>query len=198
MKFKEWLINRDKEEANVSIPDAAIKVHLPSVKQQTKYSCGAAAFRSIADYFRIRKDEKEWMKLLETSTKGTEHDNLVKIAKGCGMQVECREGMTVEDLCTHLDNKVPVICAMQAWGAKEYYKKGQSGHYVVAIGYDNNNIYFEDPTIAGKRGFLNKKEFNRRWHDKDVNGNKVKKLGVAMWKGTAEPHKKIAKAKKIN
>ena len=40
-----------------------------------------------------------------------------------------------------------------------------NGHYMVVIGIDNQNVYFEDPAILGSRGYITDQEFLDRWHD---------------------------------
>ena len=40
---------------------------------------------------------------------------------------------------------------------------------MVAIGYDDKFIYFEDPSILGGVGYIPKAEFLVRWHDYDTN-----------------------------
>ena len=52
------------------IPEDAIKIALPQVRQLTDYSCGAAAFRAICRYFRVGpKKEKQYINLLNTTYK---------------------------------------------------------------------------------------------------------------------------------
>lgn len=48
---------------------------------------------------------------------------------------------------------------------------------MIAIGYDDDNIYFEDPAIFGK-GYIPKKEFLKRWHALDK--KEVIRLGIAV------------------
>ena len=43
----------------------------------------------------------------------------------------------------------------------------EDGHYVVAIGYDNKNIYLMDPSTLGNYTFIPIPEFLDRWHDQD-------------------------------
>src|SRR5205823_4615259 len=39
------------------------------------------------------------------------------------------------------------------------------GHWVVAVGYDKNNLYFMDPSTAGRYTYIPKAQFLERWHD---------------------------------
>jgi predicted double-glycine peptidase len=193
ISFRQWL------EAT-EIPAKAIKIALPGVRQQTKYSCGAVAFRAICMYFGVGpEDEKEYIKMLGTNAKdGTWPEAIVKHAKRLGFKVHAKIGMTIEELKNFLDQGIPVICSMQAWGSPKYYKTADSGHYIVAIGYDKKRLYFEDPSMdGGRRGYLSYKEFDERWHDKDCHGHDCNHLGIALWHYTPKPVKKGDEAKYI-
>ena len=193
LDFRVWL---EKQEG---IPDEAIKVQLPSVRMQREGACGAQAFRAICLYYNVGPDdEKGHMKLLGTTSNGTWPESIIKHAKELKFQVESKTGMTIRELVKFLNKRIPVICAMQAWGEPSKYHTDASGHYVVAIGYDQEKIYFEDPSIdGGKRGFLPYKEFLRRWHDVDAHGHDCNQLGIAMWRDDPEPQKKITTAKRL-
>jgi len=53
------------------------------------------------------------------------------------------------------------------------------GHYVVAIGFDKNKIYFADPSSIYKT-YLTYKELEERWHDQDINDKKYINYGIAV------------------
>jgi predicted double-glycine peptidase len=187
LKFRLWLEQQ--------IPKDAIKVALPKGIMQRAGACGAQAFRAICLYFNAGpENEKEFMNLLGTNKDGTTPENIIKCAKKLGFQAEAKTGMKISELIGYL----PVLCAMQAWGKPEIYRKNKSGHYVVAIGYDNNNIYFEDSSITNERGFLRHDEFLKRWHDIDAHGHQCNQLGIAIWMKTPHPDKKLNKAKHID
>lgn len=54
------------------------------------------------------------------------------------------------------------------------------GHYAVVIGRDPLNLIFADPLLM-TRGFLTKKEFLTRWHDRDRDGLDYDRLGIAIY-----------------
>ena len=64
--------------------------------------------------------------------------------------------MSIVQLIDHLRNNRPVILLMQAWSDPivDYTNDFDDGHYVVAIGYDLNYIYFEDPWILGNIAYI--------------------------------------------
>ena len=36
---------------------------------------------------------------------------------------------------------------------------------MVVIGFNDNNVYFEDPYILGSRGYMSRQEFQEGWHN---------------------------------
>ncbi len=64
--------------------------------------------------------------------------------------------MSIFQLIDHLRNNRPVILLMQAWSDPivDYTNNFDDGHFVVAIGYDLNYIYFEDPWILGSIAYI--------------------------------------------
>jgi predicted double-glycine peptidase len=188
MKFIEWL----------AIREGAIKTPVPTKPQEFKHSCGAGALRSILHYFGINKTEEEVRKATDTNKNGTQTQDIIKAARHFGLNTKAKYNMDVQDLKDWLDQNKPVLICFQAWGSKKYYKTKESGHYAVAIGYDDKNVYFQDPSIHSKtRGHLSWKEFVKRWHDKDAKGNERDRYGIAMWKSGAKTKETINKSKRI-
>lgn len=184
-----------------------IKVRLPKVKQTESFSCGAAALRSISELFGVGpENEKEFIKACKTSHKtGTRPKDIIRAARSFGLSVKPISGMSIDTLKAHLDLGRPIICCLQAWGGNEKeendksYRDRASGHYVVACGYDHALIYFEDPMMEGSRGFLSYKDFKKRWHDEDYDGNVFKNFGMVIWKQSGEEidREHVPQAKKI-
>ena len=62
-----------------------------------------------------------------------------------------------------------------AWEAR-----WEDGHYVVAVGLDDRNLYVMDPSVRGSYGFIPRAELLRRWHDFEiVGGRRVDTTGLA-------------------
>ena len=92
--------------------------------------------------------------------------------------------MDIGQVKNYIDKKFPVILLIQAWPdkkVKDWKNDWIDGHYVVAIGYDKNKIYFEDPS-SSLRTYLYYKELEERWHDIDLKKNKKKynHLGIVV------------------
>jgi uncharacterized protein len=188
MEFKFWLLNEEK-----------VKVHVPEVSQSTGFSCGAVALQAVFKHYGVKKSEEEMIKLLGSNSEdGTTTESLVKVARRFGFHTRAKHNMDISDLKKWLNDKKPVIVVMQAKGTeKEYknYKKLDKGHYVVAIGYDKDWLYFEDPSsdMKGKRGKIAINDFSRRWKDVDGDNAIRYRWGLAVWKNQAYRHHHVVK-----
>ena len=176
------------------VPDGAVKVDLPGVQQRDDYSCGAAALMAVCSYFGVGPDDlEEYKKKLGTNEEnGTNVYEILKMARGLGLQADIHHGMTLDELRRYLDEGSPVIVSIQAYGDPATYYRDDNGHYVVAIGYDESNFYFEDPVLPGRRGFLPIQEFDRRWHDDEGTAEKPDvhaHLGVVVRRKAGESAK---------
>jgi predicted double-glycine peptidase len=179
-----------REEAAVycQVAQNAIKVPLPEIHQADYYSCGAAALMSIGSYYGVGPEDLDtWKTDLDTRTDtGTDVEPIVQYARN-NMMLDVtliERNMTDGQLCTALDAAKPVLCLIQAYGEPaEYEKLNENGHYVVAIGYDRANVYFMDPKLTGRRGFLSWPEFHRRWHENlgtERNPDVHSRLGIVI------------------
>lgn len=183
--------------------ETAIKTHVPTGGQERKFSCGAAALLVIFKYFKVGpQDEAAIRKLVKSHPKaGTRTQDIIAACKKYGLKTKVRYNMDRHELEGWLDKKKPVIVCLQAWGEHHEYKDKASGHYVVAIGYDEKNVYFQDPLIYEKsRGHIPWNEFIRRWRDKDVDGNPRVRYGISIWKDGVQTRASevVKKSKKIH
>lgn len=179
----------------------SIYINLPSSRQQTNFTCGPIALRSIAKYYGKDLDnEKAFKDLCDAGkVKGTHPEDMANAARALGLKAIIKDNMTIEELTHYISKKIPVVCAIQAYGKEEEYDQLKDGHYVVAIGFDNDNIYFEDPSVKGKRPFLPKDEFLKRWIDKEafVPNPIRKRLGILIYGKHPENYEIISKTVKL-
>jgi predicted double-glycine peptidase len=160
-------------ERYTEIPDDAIKIPLASVRQPNDYSCGAAAMMSVCRYYGVGpKKLADLEEALGTNKEiGTYFKNIVAYARQLGLESDWQDQMTVKELKTLIGRGIPVICSIQAYADDQQHYEvpdwNQDGHYVVAIGFDDANIYFMDPSITGRRGYLAWSEFKQRWHENE-------------------------------
>ena len=166
-------------------------MRLPIIRQAANYTSGVACVQSVmryADYcFDIREDNlKEALKATEAD--GTKWYNMVNYLNAVRLddkEAQCfrarkEEHMTVDGLLDEIDQGHPVICAIQAWGYDEneeytmdldYSDEWECGHWVVAVGYNKDNIFFMDPSTAGNYTYIPKDKLVARWHDYNVDEN---------------------------
>jgi len=144
---------------------------VPDVFQSTGYSCGVSALQSILAYWGIEAREAELFRSLGTTEQdGTSPENITRVARSYGLTARMQEGATVRDIAAALAKREPVIVDIQAWpdkstGNTRWDNDWEDGHYVIAIGLDEKNLYVEDPSLIGCRGFIPLTEFQSRWHD---------------------------------
>lgn len=182
-------------EARENPPASSIKhfIYVPMTRQDTDYTCGVTALQSILGYYGFDKRLGELASILDANPeKGTNYLHMASYAKAQGFAVEVRMEMTLDELKGYIDQKKPVLLAIQAWADdKEVYlrNKNEDGHYVVAIGYDDRNVYFMDPSTLGHYTYIPTGEFVSRWHDYDSYGKQVlTRLGIIITKPNAAPY----------
>jgi predicted double-glycine peptidase len=170
-----------------AIPPGAIEIDLPNTTQLENYSCGAAALLAVCSYFGVgpewEEDVNRDMKLKES---GSDPGQIIAAAQKYGLKAKEYRGMTTAQLLACLRARRPVMMMLQAWSARprrSYRDVWSEGHWVVAIGHDRQGIYFEDPTLAGARGFIAHGALDERWHDVEgADDHHVERLGIALWR----------------
>lgn len=170
------------------IPRGAIATPLPLVIQRADHTCGAAALLAVCRYFDVgATTEADVVAAMRFGVEGSDPAHLVRAIRRFGLRWEEHRGMTDAALRACLDRGRPVILMLQAWGDRARYRHyyrdhWRDGHWVVAIGYDAEGLYVEDPLLAGARGFVSYAALADRWHD--VEGptrRRVHRYGVAVW-----------------
>ena len=160
-------------------------INLPSIRQTTDYTCGAASLLSVLNYYGLYEDsEIDLAEELESDEDwGTDPVNIVKVAQRYGLVTHEHTRMTIESLAEFVRGGIPVIVAYQAWSEEEDHWQDcwLDGHYSVVVDVDSENVYFEDPSLgAGEIGFIPAGEFLARWHDVDRYGNELRQYGLAL------------------
>lgn len=190
-----WFVNVSHGEAkeNTSVSTIEKFIYVPMTRQNTDYTCGVTALQSILGYYGVdqRLDDLS-AKVKPDPEKGTNYMNMANYAKSQGFEVSIRTRMTLDELRGYIDQKQPVLLVIQAWTDSKdaySYKKNEDGHYVVAIGYDDRNFYFMDPSTLGHYTYIPAEEFVTRWHDYDSYSNQiVHRFGMIITKPVAIPY----------
>lgn len=157
---------------------------LPITRQATDYTCGASALQSVMRYYGDEYMETELANILKSDpNEGTTYNNIVNYSRSEGYKVNVYKNMKFADLKKLINNKKPVIVLLQAWSdtPQDYTKDWEDGHYAVAIGYDEKNVYFMDPSTLGNYTFVPARQFQDRWHDTD-GAEKLYNFGMVVEK----------------
>lgn len=162
-------------------------LRLPLIRQATNYTCGVAALQSILAYYGEDVREDTLAKELRADKRdGTRHKQIEKFAKKRGYEVEVALGCSSKALKDFLDAGKPTLVLIQAWPSKaaDFSDDWKDGHYVVAVGYDQERFYFMDPSTVGQYTYIPFVEFEKRWHDVDGR-TKLQHFAVAISKRAA-------------
>jgi ABC-type bacteriocin/lantibiotic exporter with double-glycine peptidase domain len=189
------------------IPPNAIRIALPDTSQQKGYSCGASCLQSVCHYYGLGgEDEPEYVEKMKINPKVGSHPFQVRgLAEEYGLSWKEYQPMTMEQLKGELRGRKPVMLMIQAWGeekGKDGWRKSYKGiwgegHWVVAIGYDRDGIFFEDPSLQAVRGFLAYAELEERWHDVGPEKEHVEHYGLVLWKPRTKVSAYATRAERI-
>jgi|GEM_PF-3243054 predicted double-glycine peptidase len=127
-------------------------LYIPDVLQYSDFGCGDMCAQAVMAYYGTDINEIKLLKKLKTrKTIGTGTEHIIEFFEKKKFKVEARS-MYIDDLISFINKEIPVIILAQAWkNSKVRYQRTKAfGHYMIAIGYDDKNIYFEDTAIFGK------------------------------------------------
>lgn len=155
---------------------------LPQLRQTYWYDCWAKALQAALVYYGIQIREDHIMQYANTSEDWTPIQWIIKTAHKYGLKTDSKS-MTIDDIKQYLDKNIPVIIVLQAWAQNkkiDWENDWIDWHYVVAIGYTKDKIFFEDPS-SFERTYLKYDELQKRWHDIDTDGKKYFNHGIAIF-----------------
>lgn len=149
---------------------------IPDVIQMNSWSCGVGVVQSVCMYYGIWGYQDEYAREMgTTSDQGTHPLRITAYLQKSGLKASLREGMTLDQLRKEVDQGHLVIIDYQAWGEpadKDYRQEWEDGHYSLVVGYNDQAIFIEDPSLLGTTGYLKNQEFLDRWHDYEIEGGK--------------------------
>jgi len=152
-----------------SPPGPSLLGGIPDVRQSTGYTCGASALQAVLAHWGTQeREDRLAARLHSTPEAGTHPLEIVRVAREFGLTADLREGLELSDLQTALVAGTTVIVDLQARRDRTdlpWTETWDDGHYMVLLGMDGENLYFEDPSLLGSRGTIPRSEFIDRWHD---------------------------------
>jgi predicted double-glycine peptidase len=178
-------------------------IELPGTVQETGHTCGAAALRSICAYYGCAPaSEAELVAAMGFGEDGSDPAHVLRAVARYGLHHREYRPMTDRQLARCLDRGRPVLIMLQAWPdvapPAGFANVWDSGHWVVAIGYDARGVYFMDPSIDGARGFLTHDALAERWHDiEGGDAHHVHRYGVAIWRQRVVGAQHVARVEPI-
>lgn len=156
----------------------------PDSRQSTDFSCGAAAVQAILCYYGVDYREKDiGLALRSRPAVGTPVESILSYLAKSNLQTWAGK-MTTQNLRAWIDRQVPVIIPIQAWPDKpieDWKNDWEDGHYVIAIGYTDKVIVFEDPSVQGNRAYISEAELEDRWHDVGDDQERLEHFGIAVF-----------------
>lgn len=164
-------------------------VQVPVVTQRQDFSCGPAATLALLRYwcpeaFAAVEESALYAPLETTHARGTEPEPIAQLLRANGLEAHYRYGnVTVADLERAVDAREPPIVDLQAWTDHPlpYRETWDAGHYVVMVGYDDERLYFADPSTMTPYGyvFLPRVELEERWHDlAGMSNDRVERMAI--------------------
>ena len=152
----------------------------PETRQTFNFDCGANALVSMLVFCGIEEREDRIVALAGTTKAGTSTVGILRVLTYYGLSHVARQQMCPADLRIAIDHGFPTLVTLQAYreSNRRYRELWKDGHWVVAIGYNGQRFYFEDPS-AFHRTWLADEELRQRWHDVD-NGHRIRGWGCTV------------------
>src|SRR4029079_5862004 len=99
-------------------------------------------------------------------------------AQALGFKATAKANLTLDEVAKFTAMGHPMIALAQVWLSQSKSKESvedewDSGHYIVVLGVDKDNVYFQDPYVLMSKAFMPRKLFEAHWHQ--VMGGDVKK-----------------------
>ncbi|USN45005.1 MAG: peptidase C39 family protein [Candidatus Woesearchaeota archaeon] len=157
------------------------QLDFPQLRQTYEWDCGAKSLQAVLTYYGIEVREELVIEYAGTNaTDGTSIVGMLKTLKKFKLQYDAKS-MSLKELREYIDKKIPVIVLLQAWGPEnaDYANDFHNGHWVVVVGYDATNVYFEDP-YSFERTFLSNDDLEERWHSKEED-KVMENFGIAVF-----------------
>jgi len=158
-------------------------IHVPLCRQETEYTCGVACVQSILKcYGREYSQEMLAITLQTKPILGTDFQDIINFMRQIGFKASFFEDMSIDNLKYLINNKITPMLIIQAWAGSgvDYASDWKNAHYVIACGYDKNNIIFMDPYTLGNYTYIPVDELLKRWHAIDKRVHRYYRSGLII------------------
>ncbi len=135
-----------------------------SHRQQSQSSdCLATCAAMLLAYLHVPFNYDHLLRLLRVRAFGTQFSNL-RYLESLGLSVVVEQG-TIETLGWHLERALPSIVFVNT-GLLSYWQE-QTGHAVVVLAIEGEQIYLNDPMFADAPKVIPLTEFEAAWIEQD-------------------------------
>jgi hypothetical protein len=184
-------------------PTAGLVTSFPDIRQPNHYTCGAAAFTAVCQWYKKEMTVGRAVKLLGTNLqKSTDPGAIVRELRKLGIAAQPKKGMTLEDLEAETSAGKPVIVCVQDYGdRREQGASFEYGHYLTVLACSGGVVTCQDSSLdnverepggdvprsqADQSGniaipgrvVIAADEFVKVWHDQRANGEKLEHFGI--------------------
>jgi ABC-type bacteriocin/lantibiotic exporter with double-glycine peptidase domain len=129
--------------------------------------------------FGLEATETHLIQLCGTNEFGTTCEQICEAAKLLGLQAEAFKGLNELEIVKFLKKRLPVIALIDA--AVLYGGNPVSGHFVVALHMQDDQLFYHDPAMGPGRS-VPVKLFLSAWKVFDFRGVRLWKLKKSMKK----------------
>jgi ABC-type bacteriocin/lantibiotic exporter with double-glycine peptidase domain len=127
-------------------------------QQLEKYSCGAAAFKAVAQHWGDRIDERTLIKEIGIDPEaGSTAGQVADAAQRRGYPALVHQFSSIDELGRYTARDIPVIVAIRS------FIRPNQGHFVVATKVTPTDVHVMDPNVRGNRRTIPRPDMVRRW-----------------------------------
>ena len=143
-------------------------LNVPDITMPDNSSSGPAALQAVLSYYGTNLLTDQLINQTNTTENGTTPESIAQAAVNLGFTADVKENMSLKDLQGNLSQGKPVIIILTNGTSNNSTIQNMTNpqaeyRYMVVIGMDDQNVYFEDPALTGSRGFLPIQEFLDKW-----------------------------------
>ena len=132
---------------------------IPHHQQKQPADCLAACAAMVLDYLGVQVTYDNLQKLLKVEPYGASAYNLHYLTPlGVMVDVDIRDLTLLKE---SIDSDIPVIALVKT-GELSYWSQ-ETNHVVVAVGYEEDRIFVNDPVFQSGPNLISAKEFELAW-----------------------------------
>ena len=136
---------------------------IPHYEQKLSNSCLPASVRMVLAYYGTKKSEESLRRLLKTKAAGTNPLNVTYL-RDWNFKVSVSFS-NLDELKDYIFQEKPIIVLLWTgelsyWNSKEYF---DYLHSVVVVGFDEENVFINDPAFPNYPILIPYNEFLEAW-----------------------------------